>query len=157
MGASVALPDIHALEAAAKRLAATLPQRAVIYLHGPLGAGKTALVRALLKALGWQGIVASPTYTLLESYEIGGRLVLHWDLYRLADPEELEFLAVRDLVDASAIWLVEWPERGVGHLPACDLHLELQYGEPGRRLQADPRTDLGQVMARALMPRATDG
>lgn len=155
MSASLAVPDTAALEAVAERLAAVLPKRAVIYLQGPLGAGKTAFARALLTSLGWEGPVTSPTYTLLESYEIGERLVLHWDLYRLVDPEELEFLAVRDLHQTSGVWLVEWPERGAGHLPPCDLRIGLQYAEPGRRLQADPRSDAGRALARAMIPGAS--
>lgn len=157
MTASLAVPDLASLEAVAERLATMLPKRAVIYLQGPLGAGKTAFVRALLKSLRWEGPVPSPTYTLLESYEVGERLVLHWDLYRLADPEELEFLAVRDLHQAPAVWLVEWPERGAGHLPPCDLRIGLQYSEPGRQLQTDPRSDVGRALARAMIPEGASG
>jgi len=99
----------------------------VIFLKGDLGAGKTTFARAFVHALGYQGYVKSPSYGLLESYRAGGIAVLHLDLYRIEDPEELEYLAIRDLYDAETVLLVEWPEKGVRHLPPPDL--ELHFGE----------------------------
>jgi len=99
----------------------------VIFLKGDLGAGKTTFARAFVHALGYQGYVKSPSYGLLESYRAGGVAVLHLDLYRIEDPEELDYLAIRDLYDAETVLLVEWPEKGVRHLPPPDL--ELHFGE----------------------------
>lgn len=120
----VHLPRMEATEAAGAALASVAGPR-IVYLEGDLGAGKTTLVRGLLRALGHQGNVRSPTYTLVEPYELGGRQVLHFDLYRLGDPEELEYLGVREAFGATALWLVEWPERGHGWLPNPDLRLRL--------------------------------
>jgi tRNA threonylcarbamoyladenosine biosynthesis protein TsaE len=106
---------------------------AVVHLEGPLGAGKTTLARGLLRALGVTGTIRSPTYTLLEPYEPGGRTVIHLDLYRLTDPRELEPLGLRDYPPERCWWLVEWPERGGGRLPPPDLRLLLAHDPHGRR------------------------
>ena len=112
----------------------------VVHLRGELGAGKTTLVRGLLRGLGYSGTVRSPTYTLIEPYEIGGERIYHLDLYRLADPEELEYLGLRDLLDGEALLLVEWPERGAGVLPAPRLDILIEHAPPGRRIRLSPCT-----------------
>ncbi|MBV8063438.1 MAG: tRNA (adenosine(37)-N6)-threonylcarbamoyltransferase complex ATPase subunit type 1 TsaE [Nevskia sp.] len=136
------LADAAATEAAGARLAALLsPRRGlVVYLHGQLGAGKTTLVRGWLRALGAKGAIRSPTYTLVEPYELQGRSLLHMDLYRLSDAAELEQLGVYDTPPESSVWLVEWPERGAGELPPPDLSIFLQVADPGReiRLETSP-------------------
>jgi tRNA threonylcarbamoyladenosine biosynthesis protein TsaE len=111
----------------AARFAASMQVPAVIYLRGDLGAGKTTFARAYIHALGYAGYVKSPSYGLLETYEAGGQNILHLDLYRIEDPEELEFLALRDLFDDQSVLLVEWPDRGEHYLPKPDLVLD--FGE----------------------------
>jgi tRNA threonylcarbamoyladenosine biosynthesis protein TsaE len=119
-------------------IAAAIDDGLQVHLQGELGAGKTSLVRALIGALGYTGKVRSPTYTLIEPYQVNERELWHLDLYRLADPEELEFLGIRDLERPDAIVLVEWPQNGEGMLPLPDLLIELIYKGKGReaRLRA---------------------
>ncbi|WP_156500086.1 tRNA (adenosine(37)-N6)-threonylcarbamoyltransferase complex ATPase subunit type 1 TsaE [Ectothiorhodospira sp. BSL-9] len=138
------LPDEQATQAFGARLAATCPLRGLVFLQGDLGAGKTTLVRAFLRALGHAGPVKSPTYTLVEPYEINGRRILHFDLYRLADPEELEYLGVREDMDDATLNLVEWPSQGAGWLPVPDLVLSLSPQGEGRRLELASGTDAGR-------------
>ena len=119
-------------------LAEALAAPVVIFLEGPLGAGKTTLARAFLQGLGYTGAVRSPTYTLVESYPFDGFDVHHLDLYRVADPDELEFLGVRDLAASEAIWLVEWAERGADRLPAPDHVIRIAFEGTGRRVAGLP-------------------
>jgi tRNA threonylcarbamoyladenosine biosynthesis protein TsaE len=115
-------------------------------LVGDLGVGKTAFVRALLRGLGYTGRVPSPTYTLLEHYDIGLLTVVHLDLYRLAEPRELEFLGIRDWLARDRVWVfAEWPERGGPFADALDLTLSLTIGADDARLfTAEPRSAVGQ-------------
>lgn len=139
MSERLSLADPEATEAAGRRLAATVQQQrpplCVVYLRGELGAGKTTFVRGLLRGLGHAGRVPSPTYTLVEPYELAGYHVAHLDLYRLSDSAELEFLALPELLEPPALLLIEWPERGTGHLPPCSLDIELTMSGLGRQLQ----------------------
>ncbi len=119
-------------------LFAALPGRSqalVVFLQGDLGTGKTTLVRGMLRGLGYQDAVRSPTFTLVEPYEIADGRVYHLDLYRLGDGEELEYLGLRDMLAEPALVLIEWPERGAGWLPAADLRIELQHAPGGRDLR----------------------
>jgi len=134
-------------------LAQCLPARGIIELNGDLGTGKTTLVRGLLRALGHQGAVRSPTYTLLESYDIDGRQMHHLDLYRLSDAEELEYLGLRDLLIQNSVMLVEWPQRGVGVLPPADMEILLHHAHPGRDLSLRAGTPVGDRVINCLRDR----
>jgi tRNA threonylcarbamoyladenosine biosynthesis protein TsaE len=121
----------------------------VIGLSGDLGAGKTTLVGGFLAALGHEGRVRSPTYTLVEPYRLGGRDVVHCDLYRLRDPEEIEDLGLRDLLTGHSVLIVEWPERAGGRLGEADVTLQLGYLDDGRVMTAAAATEAGHaVLAR---------
>lgn len=140
---STHLADAEATARFAEALAATSPMPAVVHLHGDLGAGKSTLARAWLRALGVQGAIRSPTYTLVERYPLASGEALHLDLYRIGDGAELEFLGLDD-VDA-ALWLVEWPERAGDALPQADLRIALSIEGQGRRCELRPVTAAGQA------------
>ncbi|MDN5869411.1 MAG: tRNA (adenosine(37)-N6)-threonylcarbamoyltransferase complex ATPase subunit type 1 TsaE [Nitrococcus sp.] len=140
----------QATTALGAQLATALPVSCRIDLSGPLGAGKTTLVRGLLRALGHIGPVRSPTYTLIENYQIADRRLYHLDLYRLSDPEELEYIGLRDLLDAPAVLLVEWPERGASLLPTADLIIALSVVETHRLAQLAAHTPIGSTLLSRL-------
>jgi len=114
-----------------------------LFLEGDLAAGKTTLARGFLRGLGYGGKVKSPTYTLLEPYELRDRVCYHFDLYRLSDAEELVYLGIEELMRDDAIWLVEWPERGAGLLPAADLIVHIEHQGDRRRLLFTPGSEKG--------------
>ncbi|MWJ26895.1 tRNA (adenosine(37)-N6)-threonylcarbamoyltransferase complex ATPase subunit type 1 TsaE [Halomonas sp. ZH2S] len=130
----VQLNDEDAQVAFGEALGKVLQGRGRVYLEGDLGAGKTTLTRGILRAYGHLGAVKSPTYTLVEPYEINGRQLYHLDLYRLGDPEELEFIGGRDLLDADSLCIVEWPSRGEGWLPPADVQASLIVQDGGRHI-----------------------
>ncbi|HEX3849104.1 MAG TPA: tRNA (adenosine(37)-N6)-threonylcarbamoyltransferase complex ATPase subunit type 1 TsaE [Steroidobacteraceae bacterium] len=132
---SLDLPDSAATDALGTALGRALladPQASVLYLRGELGAGKTTCARSLLRAVGVQGPIRSPTYTLLDTYLAGGLVCLHVDLYRLQGRGEVEELGLRDLIGPSTLLLIEWPERGFGGLPPSDVELDLGYAGEAR-------------------------
>ena len=141
------LPDEAATLAHAARLAGALPQAPtplVVYLHGDLGAGKTTLARGMLRAMGENGAVRSPTYGLVAEYSPPAGRVLHLDLYRLRDPGELTALGLADYLPGSRLWLVEWPERAMGQgLPPADAEVYLDLFGTGRNIRLLPRSPLG--------------
>jgi tRNA threonylcarbamoyladenosine biosynthesis protein TsaE len=144
------LSDSEAMEAFGGRLADCTYGGEAIYLYGDLGAGKTTLVRGFLRALGHMGAVKSPTYTLVEPYELGARRVYHFDLYRLGEPEELEYMGIRDYLDGEAVLLVEWPQRGAGVLPAADLEITINYADTGRNLTLKAHGERGSALVGCL-------
>lgn len=139
-----------ALGEALGRLLEATPGAVAIYLQGDLGAGKTTLSRGILRALGHRGAVKSPTYTLVEIYELAGRQLYHFDLYRLGNPEELEYMGIRDYFTGDSICLIEWPARGQGVLPNADLLIELALWQQGRRAILTPQTERGRALLQQL-------
>ena len=140
-------------EAFGGRLAASRPgggELATIHLSGDLGAGKTTLARGFLRACGVTGPVRSPTYTLVEVYETPAVSIVHLDLYRLLDPAELEPLGLRDWARPGYVWLIEWPERGQGHLPLPDLSVTLTGGINGHGINFAATSALGKTWLSAV-------
>lgn len=150
------LADESAQVALGGKLAQALEYRGLIFLVGDLGAGKTTLSRGVLHSLGYEGAVKSPTYTLLEPYELDQYKVFHYDLYRLGDPEELEFIGGRDLFSDQALHLVEWPSMGEGWLPVPDLIVQLALAETGRAARVNACTDRGIQALTFLEREATE-
>ena len=143
-------------EAATGRFAAVLGTHLkpglLITLSGELAAGKTALTRALLQSLGHRGKVKSPTFTLVESYELSRWTVHHFDLYRLASPAEVSGFGFEDYLAPDTVCVVEWPEKGAGELPLADLALRLEVIAPeARQLELQPGTDAGAALLGALL------
>ena len=129
----VSLPGEVETISLGRKLSESLNHRGKVYLRGDLGAGKTTFCRGVLRAMGYEGAVKSPTFTIVEPYNLPGGQVYHFDLYRLIDPEELEYIGIDDYFDDRNLCLVEWPEKADGHLPVCDLDLELLIEGRSRR------------------------
>lgn len=145
------LADEAATERLGARLAVALPGLRLVYVRGALGAGKTTLVRGLLRALGHTGAVKSPTFTLVEPYTCAGFMLYHFDLYRLDDAEELELLGVRDYFQGNDVCVVEWPERAAGVLPLPDLDVMIQLNNNrGRSVLLEAHTHAGEALLGAL-------
>jgi tRNA threonylcarbamoyladenosine biosynthesis protein TsaE len=148
---SIEVPSEEASAQLAACFARVLEPPCVIYLKGDLGAGKTLFTRAYIHALGYQGYVKSPSYGLLETYEVAGQTILHLDLYRIEDPEELEYLAIRDLYREDTVLMVEWPDRGDSYLPLPDLLLEFVEKDESRFINCRIISISGRGLAKKVM------
>ncbi|WP_166425403.1 tRNA (adenosine(37)-N6)-threonylcarbamoyltransferase complex ATPase subunit type 1 TsaE [Paraglaciecola sp. 20A4] len=140
------LADEQATTELAAKLAILCSTATVIYLEGDLGAGKTSFCRGFIHGLGYVGRVKSPTYTLVEPYEINGWRIFHFDLYRLSDPEELEYIGIRDYFDDDCICLIEWPDKGYGLLAAADLHISIEFIDDSRSITVQANNEYGQKL-----------
>jgi tRNA threonylcarbamoyladenosine biosynthesis protein TsaE len=141
------LTNEEATVAAGRRLGAVCIPGTVLFLEGDLGAGKTTFCRGFLRAFDYSASVKSPTYTLVEPYELPSGLIYHFDLYRLGHAEELEYMGIRDYFSADSICLIEWPERGAGVLPLPDLKVRISVHGNGRFLDVVAVTPLGEQLA----------
>lgn len=155
MSYSCFLPDEQATIDFGRRLIRaicqiTSPRGITLYLNGDLGAGKTTLSRGIIQGLGYQGNVKSPTYTLVEEYRLQGKHIYHFDLYRLSDPEELEFMGIRDYFTADSICLIEWAEKGAGLLANADLVINIRYADNARQIELIPQNEQGKEIIQSV-------
>jgi tRNA threonylcarbamoyladenosine biosynthesis protein TsaE len=144
------LADEQATVTMGEKLSRCIESGAVIFLHGDLGAGKTTLTRGIVCGYGHTGKVKSPTYTLVEPYELAEQNIYHFDLYRLGDPEELEFMGIRDYFENNSVCLIEWPEKGQGILAQADLEVTMEYADNARKITILANTDKGSNIIKKL-------
>lgn len=147
---ALVVPTAADMEALGRHLAEHLAPGRLIYVRGPLGAGKTTLVRGMLRALGHAGSVKSPTFTLVEPYALDGLTLYHFDLYRLEHPEELEFLGVRDYLQGQGVCVIEWAERAQGLLPEPDLDIMIDASNAERIVRLTAHTEHGESLLGGL-------
>ena len=142
----ISIKTSFAMQALGAAIAVSCEPGCVVYLNGELGAGKTTLVRGFLHKFGYKGHVRSPTFTLLEPYQLDGHLIYHFDLYRLISAQEFAHIGGRDYFTEQSICLIEWPERGRGFLPAADLICSFDFAAKGkwRKVQLAAGSDKGK-------------
>lgn len=150
------LPDEDSQIRLGRYLGEALRWQGHLWLEGDLGAGKTTLARGILRGAGHQGAVKSPTYTLLEPYEVDGHRIYHFDLYRLSDPEELAFIGARDLFEEGSLNIIEWPSMGGDELPLPDIIVVLTLDLPGRIAEVVAHSSQGKQAIARLQAAATD-
>ncbi|MFH1044422.1 MAG: tRNA (adenosine(37)-N6)-threonylcarbamoyltransferase complex ATPase subunit type 1 TsaE [Pseudomonadota bacterium] len=145
------LPDEAATHALGARLAPAIRPGMLLYLHGDLGSGKTTLARGLLRGLGYQGRVKSPTYSLVELYTVSRLNLYHFDFYRFRDPKEWRDAGFNECFNDASVCLVEWPEKAGGLLPVADLDLAFEFAAEGRDLEIHAGTESGKACLNQLM------
>ena len=133
----IILLNEHDTEQLGSELWRVLPDKGLVFLSGELGAGKTTLTRGVLRASGHTSAVKSPTYTLVEEYDTPKGKFFHFDLYRVKDPEELEWIGIRDYLEQQSLCFIEWPELGKGHLPVPDIVITMKTEGEGRIVKID--------------------
>jgi len=148
--AVVELPDEQSMVAFGGSIANFICAPLVMTLQGDLGAGKTTLSRGILQGLGHGGAVKSPTYTLVEPYQLALGAVYHFDLYRLADAEELEYMGFADYLADGKLCLIEWPEKGQGFLPIADIAIEISQPKHGRCVTLRANSAVGMQLISQL-------
>ncbi len=146
----VFIEDASSMEAFGATLVDFIDSGLLITLSGNLGAGKTTLTRGFLHAVGHKGAVKSPTYTIVEPYDVNGKSIMHFDLYRLSDPEELEYLGFRDYLDGLTVCLIEWPEKASGFLPQPDLAISIDLAKDGRQIHWQSFSEKGAQIDQRL-------
>ncbi|MCP3673451.1 MAG: tRNA (adenosine(37)-N6)-threonylcarbamoyltransferase complex ATPase subunit type 1 TsaE [Gammaproteobacteria bacterium] len=143
---SIELIDEQSTQHLGELIAKYLQAPLICYLQGDLGVGKTRIVRAIIQSFGYAGNVKSPTYTLVEPYQLKTVSAYHFDLYRLSDPEELDYLGIRDYFDQQSICFIEWPDKGKGWLADADISIHLEYFGEGRRCLITAHTTVGILL-----------
>lgn len=138
----ITLANEKETEALGAVLWSCLPEKSLVFLQGELGAGKTTLTRGFLRKGGYEGAVKSPTYTLVEEYQLAEKQFYHFDLYRLNDPEELEWVGIADYLAQQCICFIEWPEIAIDFIPEADLLLNLSHLDSGRSIEISGETRL---------------
>lgn len=134
----------------AAQMARAMEEGVIIFLHGPLGAGKTTFTRGFLRGRGYEGKVKSPTYTLVEPYEMEGHHIFHFDFYRLYDPNELQYIGIEEYFSSSSICLIEWPEKGFPLLPEPDLVCYFAFAGQGREIRIEAHSLRGEEILTKL-------
>ncbi len=150
MSIKIQLGDEQATVSFGGGLAQALKGGATVFMTGTLGAGKTTTTRGILQGLGHKGAVKSPTYTLVEPYALNGYDIFHFDLYRLGDPEELEYIGIREYFSDRSICIVEWPARGLGYLPEEDIEVVLSVVGHARQAEVIPKSPRGEEIIKTL-------
>ena len=146
----IVAPDEEAMLALGSHLSQLLKGSGAVFIRGQLGAGKTTLCRGLLRAMGHSAAVKSPTFTMVEPYEIGASIVFHFDLYRLSDPGELDYIGIDEYFAGGGLCLVEWPEKAVGCLPQHDLEIFIDVSGEKRNITVEAMSADGETICEAL-------
>lgn len=140
----------EAMQSFGEQLSSLIDNGAIIFLHGPLGAGKTTFTRGFLRGFGYASKVKSPTYTLVEPYEVAGRKIFHFDFYRLTSPDELEHIGIQEYFSADTVCLIEWPEKGYPWLPEADLDCYIALSQEGRDVTLEAQSVRGEDILKRL-------